>query len=161
MNKFMTIIIALLISTAAFAGDSFDKVYSKYASSNEVTSINITKSMIKLASNFLDKEDVESRKLLESIESVKVLISEGGSQQFSSDAKTISDNKDYEELMRIADSGDKVLLLVKEQGENIQEVVVLVDSESEFIVANIKGNIDLDQVGKALKSLNIDVNGLN
>ena len=71
MNKLMTVLLALMISVSAFAGEGFDKLYSKYAASDEVTSINLTKSLLSIAANFMGDKDEDAKELIKSIESVK------------------------------------------------------------------------------------------
>ncbi|MCB0503009.1 MAG: DUF4252 domain-containing protein [Bacteroidetes bacterium] len=157
MNKLMTVVLALMISVSSFAGDGFDNLYSKYSGDKEVTSLNLTSSMLKIASKFLDKNDAEAKVLLESIESVKLLISEKSNPKLSNDANAMMKSGGYEDLIKVNDGDDHVRIMVKETGDIIKDIIVLANDNSDFVLINIKGNIDPEQVGKVLNTLDIDV----
>lgn len=157
----MIVMSALILSLNTYAGEGFDKLYTKYADSEEVTSINLTQSMIGLASKFIGEDDVDAKKLLESVKGVKLLISESPNSKLKTDANTLVKSGSYEELMKIKDGADNIRIMVQESGDIIKDVIVLVDSPDEFVFINLTGNIDPQQVGKVLKTLNIKVDGLS
>ncbi|MEZ5023856.1 MAG: DUF4252 domain-containing protein [Chitinophagales bacterium] len=160
MNKLMTVVLALMFSLSSFASEGFDKLYSKYSGDSEITSLNLTSSMLKIASKFLDEKDVDSKALLQSIESVKLLISEKGSPKLSADAKLMMKSGNYEDLIKINDGDDQVRIMVQESGDLIKDIIVLAEDGNDFVLVNIKGNIDPEQIGKVLNTLDIKVNGL-
>lgn len=156
----MIVMLALFLSLNATAGEGFDKLYSKYSASEDVTSINLSESMISIASRFIGENDQDAKDLLASVKGLKVLISETPNSQLSSEAFSIARSGGYEELIRVNDGDDKVRIMVQEKGDLIQDVLVLVESDDEFVFINLTGNIDPNQVGKVLKTLDIDVEGL-
>ncbi len=153
--------IALFVSLNALAGEGFDKLYSKYSASDGITSINLTQSMIGLASKFIGENDVDAKNLLESVKGVKLLIAETTNSKLKSDANILIKGGNYEELMKIKDGDDNISIMVQENGDIIKEIIVMVDSVDEFVFINLNGNIDPQQVGKVLKTLNIKVDGLD
>ncbi len=161
MNTLMTVVVALMISATAYAGDGFDKLYSKYSGNNDITSINLTKSLIKMASKFLDEDDEDAKVLLQSIESVKLLVSEKGNHgQLATDAKSMIKSGNYEDLIKVNDGEDHVRIMVKESGDLVKEIVIFADSGNDFALINILGSIDPEQIGKVLSTLDIKVDGL-
>lgn len=160
MNKLMIITFALLISLSSFAGDSFDKLYSKYSGDEEITSVNLSKSLISIMSNFIGDDDVAAQELLNNVESLKLLISEKSDSKLSADAHAFVKSGKYEDLVKVNDGGNKVRIMVQENGDIIKDVVALVESEDEFIIINLTGNINPKEVGKVLKTLDIKVEGL-
>jgi hypothetical protein len=161
MNKLMIVMIALFVSLNTYAGEGFDKLYAKYSETEEVMSINLTQSMIGLASKFIGENDVDAKKLLESVKGLKLLIAETPNSKLKTDANTLIISGSYEELMKIKDGADNISIMVQESGEIIKDVIVMVDSPDEFVFINLTGNIDPQQVGKVLKTLNIKVDGLS
>lgn len=162
MKTFLSLILTAALALNASAGENFDKLYSKYASTDGITSISLTESLIQIASKFLKEEDLEAREVLKDIKSVKLLTSEGKTHSgLSGDARKLLDTDGYEELLRVSEKDELVRIMVKETGSIIDDVVVLVDSPDEFVFINITGKIDPEKVGKALQSLNIDVEGLD
>ena len=163
MNKLMIVVIALFFSTTAFSADGFDKMYAKYAGNDNITSINLSKSLITIASKFLDENDADVKVLLESIEGVKLMASDKGNHgDLSAEAKQMMRATKYEDLIKINDDGQYVSVMVDEAAdETIREILIFVDSENEFALISVKGNIDPTQVGKVLQTLDIDVDGLD
>jgi 3-keto-L-gulonate-6-phosphate decarboxylase len=117
--------------------------------------------MIGLASKFIGENDVDAKKLLESVKGLKLLIAETPNSKLKTDANTLIISGSYEELMKIKDGADNISIMVQESGEIIKDVIVMVDSPDEFVFINLTGNIDPQQVGKVLKTLNIKVDGLS
>jgi hypothetical protein len=58
-------------------------------------------------------------------------------------------------LMVVRDKDANMQFLIKESGGKITELIMLVDSDSSFVAASIYGDIDLKQMSKMGKSLNI------
>ena len=160
MNKLMILMLAVMFSFNAIAGEGFDKLYAKYSSSNDVTTVNLSESMISILSKFIGDEDEEAKALLASVKGLKLLMTESPNNSLSSEALALTKKGNYEELIRVNDGDEKVRIMVQEKGEIIQDVIVLVDSSDEFIFINLTGNIDPNQVGKVLNSLDIKVDGL-
>ena len=161
MNKLFIVLIALGISLSSFANEGFDKLFSKYSGDESVTTVSVNESMLKMVTKFLGEEDEETKKLMKSITSVKVIASEVKNSKFASEAKALLNSSNYDELMRVNDGNDFVRIMVNESGDIIKDVVVFAESDDEIAFIRIAGNIDPEQIGKALKTLNIKVDGLD
>ena len=162
MKTILSVMIAVALSLNAAAGDDFDKLFSKYAASDGITSVNLTESIIRIASNFLNEEDKDAKDLLRDIESVKLLTSEGVSMdKLAADAKALLKAGDYEDLIRVNEEDEYVRIMVKEDNDIIRDIIVFVESPDEVVFINVTGGIDPEKVGKALKSLDIEVDGID
>jgi hypothetical protein len=160
MKTLLSLFFAVLLSLNLQAGEGFDKLFAKYSGDEEVTTINLTESMINIFSKFLGDEDQEARELLKSIESVKLITSEGKSKgAMAIDAQKVLASG-YDELLRVNEGKETVKVMVKENGNLINDVIIFVDSIDEFVFINVTGQIDPAQVGKVLKTLDIKVDGL-
>ena len=152
MKTLLSLFIAVILSANLQAGDGFDKLFSKYSGNDDVTSINLTESMINIFSKFLGDEDQEAKVLLQSIESVKLISMEGKTKgNIAQEANEIL--ADYEELMRINEGNEVVKVMVKEDGDVINDVIVFVDSMDEFVFINITGAIKPEQIGESIADI--------
>ncbi len=161
MKTIITLITALLISGYTFAQD-----FSKYEDKIGVDYIVMTKNMFKLMSEFdLDSEDEDIQQyidLVNNMENIKIFKTDR--QEFRndliSDANSYVKRNNLEDLMRIQEDGKKVSIMFKpgNKEEEILQLFMLVDGmseESETILIIINGLINLKQVSKLAKDLNV------
>jgi Domain of unknown function (DUF4252) len=91
-----------------------------------------------------------------------VLVYEGdlknidGAQLFK-EALAFVEGKNYKELMSIKSEEDNVQILVKNTKDGvIDQMIIIVGSEDEFVLINVDGQIDLNQLTRISKQLDID-----
>ncbi|MDZ7647220.1 MAG: DUF4252 domain-containing protein [Cytophagales bacterium] len=65
-------------------------------------------------------------------------------------------SKEFEELMSIRDKDKDMKFYTKESGGKISELVMVMGGNEEFMVMTIFGEIDLKEISKIGKSVNID-----
>ena len=63
----------------------------------------------------------------------------------------IDKNKDYEELMRIRNGKSNVIFNAKKKGNIINELIMFVNDENEFLAIQILGNFTLDEIQQITK----------
>jgi hypothetical protein len=63
---------------------------------------------------------------------------------------------EYEELVSARDGNENVHIRVKETGDIVTELLLLVGGNDEFALMSFIGNVDLKKVGKLGKLLDID-----
>ncbi|MEA1898126.1 MAG: DUF4252 domain-containing protein, partial [Bacteroidota bacterium] len=108
--------------------------------------------------NEIDPED-EDLKVLAKIESVKVLAVEDeelikGLNFYDEIMKSLN-IEDYEELMTVKQSDQDVKILVKQTGNIIQELLIVVGGEDNAMVC-IKGNIQLKDLSGLSDGFSMD-----
>jgi hypothetical protein len=64
--------------------------------------------------------------------------------------------KEYEELMSVRDKDKDMKFFIKESGGKISELVMVAGGNEEFMLLSIFGEIDLKQISKISKKMNID-----
>ena len=69
--------------------------------------------------------------------------------------KAINTNE-YELLLTARDEGENVRFMVKDNGDIVEELLMIVGGEKNFALLSFMGNIDLKKVGKLAKVLEID-----
>ena len=64
----------------------------------------------------------------------------------------------YEELMTVKDGDSNVSFLIKDSdgGNIVNELLLLVGGQEDFVLMSFSGKIPLDKVSKLAKSINID-----
>lgn len=161
MKTIITIITALLMSGHTFAQD-----FSKYENQPSMSTVIINKNMFKLMSRLdLNSQDEEIQQyvdLINNMENIKIFKTNNQKMRddLSADANTYVKNNKLEELMRVQEDGKKVSFMFKpgKTDDEILQLFMLVDGmseEEETIVIIINGLIDLRQVSKLAKDLNV------
>ncbi len=159
MKKITLIFALFLTGSMAWAQNAeFIKFYNKYSTNPEFTIVSVNERMISLFSNF-EMEGEEEKAVMEAVSKLKgiKLISNQNTtvgKKLFLEAQT-SFSKDYDELMTVRDGDSDMRFMIKEKDGIINELVMLVGSDSSFVAASLFGNIDLKQMAKVAKGLNI------
>jgi len=161
MKKIALVFVLTLGALAANAQeDAITKFFSKYQNDESFTQINITGRMFSLFTNF-DTEDQEDQDVIDAISKVKGLkilakedISNG--QALYEEAFKLIDSKEYEELMTIREKDNDMKFLIKEKDGVIEELLMVIGSEDSFFLLSLVGDIDLKQISKLSKSMDIE-----
>ena len=64
--------------------------------------------------------------------------------------------EEYKELMVIKEKDEDVRFLVREKDDKVVELLLLVGSPDESVMISIQGDIDMKNISKITKSLNIE-----
>ncbi len=161
MKKIAIVSILILSTLAANAQeDAITRFFSKYQNDESFTQINITGRMFGLFTNF-EAEDEEDQEMIDAVSKVKGLkilakedISNG--QALYEEAFRLIDSKEYEELMTIREKESDMKFLIKEKDGIIEELLMVIGSDDSFFLLSLVGDIDLKQISKLSKSMDID-----
>lgn len=163
--KKLAILVALIMSPMLVSAQG---VFDAYEDENDVTSVVVTKNMFKLLSRIeIESDDPEVKEYMDmvnSLENIKVFITENksvGARMKADVQKYVGSSKGLEELMRIKDDGKNVKFYSKEGSDenHVSELLMFLDGEMDgkegTVVMSITGNIDLKQISKLTKELNV------
>lgn len=150
--------IALLCTTVLCFGQSpaIQSFYNKYQNLENVTDIKLKGWVLKLASTFADEENAEN--VLKKITQLRVLVMEEGNLVDATEYQKLirSVKKDrFEELMKIKEDGANIDFLIREDGDTITDVLILISGEEGFVLLSLEGALQF----KDLHQLEIDVEG--
>jgi hypothetical protein len=161
MKKLITLLLIALFPVLAIAQNSaVDKVFNKYENRDGFTVVTISKGLLKLAAD-MDDEDQEAKEFLNRIHSIKILATEDHSDVNLYDEVLSSlDKRDYEELMTVKSSDEDVLMLIKKDGDLIEELILLVGGREDNAMVYISGRMSMKDMAKISKSINIEGAGL-
>lgn len=161
MKKIVTV---LLLSTFALGAkaqdDAISKFFSKYEDDMSFTVVNITSRMFNLFTD-LEVESPEDKEVLEAISKLKglrILAKEDGvdGMKLYKEAFALVPKNEYGELMTIREENKNMRFLIKEQNGKISELLMLMGGEKEFFILSLFGEIDLNQMSKISRKMNID-----
>ncbi len=161
MKKIVILSMLILGGLAAQAqDDAISKFFTKYQNDESFTQVTITARMFGLFAN-LDTEDAEDQEVIDAISKVKGLrilakedISNG--KELYDEAYKLIRVQDYEELMTVRDKDSDMRFMIQEKGGIITELLMIMGSDDSFLLLSLIGDIDLKQISKLSKSMDID-----
>lgn len=154
----MGIILSLMTNLAMAQDDAINRFFEKYTENEEFTQVYITKKMFSLIAGLTDsEEDKELKDALNKLEGISILASDStdGIKLYQEAIATIP-IKEYEELMIVKKGKGGVKFLIKEEGKTIKELLMLVGGDDEFVIMSFVGEIDLNQIAKISKKMDVD-----
>ena len=147
-------ILALLTTVFSLFAQAQQSFFDKYADMEGVTSVYISKSMLKLLpemsgsingvyvgnlANRLDNIQILSCDELETISKLR------------KETDKINTTNGYEELMRVREDGEKTTIYFKEKRGKKKEFVLLVDEKDELTIISIVGDLTLKEIQGMIK----------
>jgi len=159
MKTRFILVLAILLSLSSYAQSSaIDKLFKKFSGNENITEVNISAKMFSLF-GYIDadnEEDQESLDALKGIKSLYLMSTEKKEEatQMRATAKQIK-KENFEPLMTVRDGDDDIEFLIQEKDGVVSELIMLVDSDSNFLVMSLTGLIDLEKLSK-LSNIGID-----
>jgi len=154
-------IVMMAVAVAAQAqGDAISKFFSKYQNDETFSQVNMSSKMFSLMANLEveNPEDQEVVNMISKLKGLKILAKEEArnSRELYKEALGMIPAKEYEELMSVRDKDKDMKFFIKESGGKISELVMVAGGNEEFMLLSLFGEIDLKQVSKISKKMNID-----
>lgn len=158
MRKILFIAMLLSIASLGFAqSKAIRSFYEKYQGLEGVEDVKLQGWLIKLAASFAD-EDPETKRLLKKITQLRILTMDNGNlvtpQEYNNLVKNIKQDA-FEDLFMVKDNGQNIQFLVREKGETITDIILLVTGNDEFVLLSLEGVLKFSD----LNDLNIQVEG--
>ena len=173
-NVILVLMALLMMPLTSMAQD----IFSKYSDNADVTYVNIKPKMFQmLAKMDIDTDDSETKEYMEmvnSITSLKTIMTEKGNISSDITAWVNSKSRGLEELMEVKDDGTVIKFFIKEgkDEDHVEELLIFVnglsnqmegsdleingkDRKFETIVVSLTGDIDLNQISKLTQQMNI------
>jgi len=161
MKKITLILIAVFLCNIGFSqNNAVTKHFSTYQKSKDFTKVSVTSKMFSLFAD-IDTEDPDQQELIEAmskIKGIKAVVNEkaeNSAELYANAIQTISGDSNYEELMSIEDASENVMFMVHDNGGVINELLMIIGGEKQFMVMSLFGEIDLSQMARLSRVLNI------
>ena len=148
-TKNILLILFLCCTSICFAQN---KLFDKYSEIDNVTSVYISKAMFQMMPK-IETNGLNLMNLKGKIESLQVLTTENNSikEKMRDDFKKLI-SKDHQELMRVKDGKTRATFYVKQKGDLISEMIMLADTDSDYVVIRITGKFTLEDIQEVAKS---------
>jgi len=161
MKKLIVGFVMMAVAVAAQAqGDAISKFFSKYQNDETFSQVNMSSKMFSLMADLEveNPEDQEVVNMISKLKGLKILAKEEArnSRELYKEALSMIPAKEYEELMSVRDKDKDMKFFIKESGGKISELVMVAGGNEEFMLLSLFGEIDLKQVSKISKKMNID-----
>lgn len=159
MKKILITQMLLLMAISVHAqNDAISTFFSQYMDDERFSSIYISGKMFNLFTQIAENEDEDvMRETISKLAGLRILSSDqvNGEKMFQEVSKNLS-TKGFEELMFIKEGGKpEMQFLVKEANGKINELLMLSGSDNDFFMLSLIGDIDLNQISKLSKSMDI------
>jgi hypothetical protein len=161
MKKLIAIVVLMMVIGGAQGQDAISKFFSKYQNDESFSQVNISSRMFGLFTQ-MESDDPEDKEIMDAIsklKGLKILAKEDArnARELYKEAFTVIP-KDYEELMTVRDKDKDMKFMIRESGGKISELLMVMGGNTEFMVLSLFGEIDLKQVSRIGKKM--DVKGL-
>jgi hypothetical protein len=163
MKKVMlgVVMMVLLLSVAAQAqNDVIAKFFNKYDGDESFSKVSISGKMFSMMANIDGNTEDEKAMIsaISKIKGLKILKKDDArnSRELYKEALSMVPAGQFEELMTVRDKDKDMKFFTKESGGKISELVMVLGGNEEFLVMSLFGEIDLKEMGKIGKSVNID-----
>ena len=154
-TKYLLLTVCLLCSSLTVAqNNTFKSLFDKYENEDNVTIVSISKSMFNLIPGNIKTNNIDIKSVVSKIESMLIITSEKSSvkEKMNDDFKSLVEkNKEYEELMRIRSDKTNVIFNIRKKGDLINELVLLVNDENDFVAMQLLGNFTLEDIQKVAR----------
>ena len=159
MKSLFLSLITLVITTFSVTAqeDAITKYFNKYIDDTTFTSVYISPKMFNMVSKVEIKDmDPAVQEVISSLKGMRILHTEKNAARYYQEAMKVIPANDYELLLTARDGGENVRFMVKESGDIVQELLMIVGGDSDFALISFIGNIDLKKIGKLAEALDID-----
>ena len=154
----LSLFVIIASSVSSFAQeDAIMKYFNKYVDDERFSAVYISQKMFGMVAK-IEIEDMEPevQEVIRSIKGLRVLHTEQNALQFYNEALKAINTNEYELLLTARNNGENVRFMVKDKGDIVEELVMIVGGDKNFALLSFLGNIDLKKIGKLAKVLNID-----
>lgn len=161
MKKFVAGVVMMVAAVAVQAQENaISRFFSKYQGDESFSQVTISSKMFGLFTN-MEADKPEDKEVLDAISKIKglrVLAKEEArnSRELYKEAMTMIPVKEYEELMTVRDKDKDMKFFIKEAAGKISELVMVMGGNEEFMVLSIFGEIDLKQISRIGRKMDID-----
>lgn len=130
--------------------------YDQFRSHEDATRISMGGGLLRLAATFSGEK--EARKILRKVSHMRLLVIENrdpvSPEAYTQLIKGIQADR-FEQLMQIREGGQHIDFYLREDGDTITDVLMLLREEGEFLMLNLEGKLKFSD----LNDLHLDVDG--
>ena len=148
MKRLFTAMLAVLLCAGCFAQSATD-IMNKYKDKKGAESVNVGSMMMGVV-KWIASHDDEAKNALKPFRSIHLVdlddCADGVKCDFAVDTKKLR-TKGYDELVRVNDNGDRIVVYTLQKGNRIKECLVVSTGKNCFL-AQIKGDASMKDIDR-------------
>lgn len=161
MKKLLfTITLALATIVATAQGTIVTKYFNELATNDAFTKVSVNSKMFSLFTELTPGSEAEKEFLaaVSKLKGLKIITADsiGDSKKMYSRALTDITGAAYEELMSVQDKGENMRFFIKEKSGIIEELLMLVGGNKQFVLLSLYGEIDLKNISKIAQAMRVE-----
>ncbi|MFN4256693.1 MAG: DUF4252 domain-containing protein [Saprospiraceae bacterium] len=151
----------LLAAVAATAQtDAISRFFNQYTDDERFTVVFISPKMFQMVSKIEtnDPDWEKVRDVVKDLGGLRVLTADSitNGTQLYKEALSKIPTGEYSELLSVRDGKENVRIWIKDAGNVIHELLLLVGAPDEFVMLSFTGKIDLDKISNLAKTLDVE-----
>ncbi|MBU8892921.1 MAG: DUF4252 domain-containing protein [Bacteroidales bacterium] len=158
MKKIILLLTVAFLTVQGFSQNTaVDDLFDKYSGQEGFTSVYITSYMFSMFTD-IETDDPEFDELMKNLKGIKILATDESYAGNANFFKEIIDKlpmSQYKELMVIKEKDQEIKFLINEKDGKISELLLIAGGKDENALISIQGNIDLKNISKLSKSMQI------
>jgi hypothetical protein len=146
MKRTLMILILMVPVVCGSAQKSIDRLFEKYSGNEGFVTLTINGDILKILRSCGDGEKESCLPL--KITGIRILARENEYVPVDNFYKNIMkeiDSNDYEEFMRVKQSHQDMIMLVKSEGRRFREFLLIAGGDEDNVVIQIKGDMTFDE----------------
>jgi len=166
MKRFALIFIAFISIAMAMPqqaqaqNDAISKYFEKYMDDESFTVVYISSKMFEMFAKLDPDVDEEVKDIIKDLKGLRILMKEKDGKKYYKEAVKMIDFNEYEELMTVRSDDENVKFVIKENDGIIEELLLIVGGNDEFVMLSFVGKIDLAKIGRLAEDINVDIDGV-
>ncbi len=147
MKKLLFYVILTIVVSNTYAQKSIDALFAKYAGNDGFTTLTINGNLLKL---FGCNADDNESSMPADIDEIRILTQEDKSIEVENFYDMVIKDIDlnlYEEFMRVKEKDQDVRMLVRAEGKNFKEFLLIAGGADNALI-QIKGNMNMEEARK-------------
>lgn len=153
-------VLIFLASALPAQNDAINRFFNQYMEDERFTVVFVSPKMFSLVSKIsTDDDDWEKfREAIGGLTGLRVLTADSITTGLAMYKEALAKvpTAEYSELLTVRDGKENVRIWVKDSGNIINELLLLVGAPDEFVLLSLTGAIDLDKISELSKGLDID-----
>ncbi len=157
-NLSLSILALLFTAVSSFAQqDAITKYFSQYQDDVNFDVVYISPKMFSMVSKIeIDDMEPEIQEVIASMKGLRILHTDVDAVKYYNEALKKINTSEYELLMTARGDGENIRFMIKDNGDIVEELLMIVGGGNDFAMMSFIGNIDLKKIGKLAKALDID-----
>jgi hypothetical protein len=163
--KTLLIISGLIFTTMGLNAQSImDKLFDKYSGTEGYTSVYISKYMFDMFrndQNIDQKSEEDLNQVISKLTGIKILVTDDDPAtpapvNLYQEIMKVIPSSPYKEIMVVKEKDQNIKFYVKENGNRVAELLMVIGGNKENVLISIQGDIDMKNISKLAKSMNVE-----